>query len=252
MGVLSTGMAEDVSTLLSVERLAKIYGKKTVIEDVTLNVNAGEILALVGANGGGKTTTLRMLAGLLTPNKGSGHVLGRDVCRPENADRNHIGYMTQRVALYPELSVLQNLQFRAAIFDLSDAKLRIAEIVNHFRLEPYINARADSLSGGWARRVQFAGSLISRPKLLMLDEPTAGLDIITKKDIWQELHQVAADGTGVVIATHDLIEAEQCSKLLFYDGGVAIGPMTPAELRAYSDTETLDAAISVLARDQRS
>ncbi len=255
MAVLNTGMADYPAKMpdpvLAVNELAKNYGKKTVISGVTLTVEPGEIVALVGANGGGKTTTLRMLVGLLSPDAGAGQVLGRDVRSPETADRASIGYMTQRVALYPELSVLQNLQFRAAIFALPDAKSRIDEMVDRFGLAPYIKARADSLSGGWARRVQFASSLMNKPTLLLLDEPPAGLDSITKRNIWGHLHELAAGGTGIVISTHDLIEAEQCPKLLFYNEGVAHGPMTPAALREYGGARTLDDAVSALARSQR-
>ena len=194
-------------------------GGRPVVHDVTLTVRPGDLLALTGANGGGKTTTLRMLAGLLRPDSGSGTVLGRDVMRPKRADRADLGYMTQKLSLYPELSVIENLRFRAAIHRLSDPAEAIEAVIGTYGLGPYVQARIDTLSGGWARRAQFAATMIHAPRLLLLDEPTAGLDATTRQDIWNRLHALGAQGQAIVVSTHDHAEAATCSWQLHYEPG---------------------------------
>jgi ABC-2 type transport system ATP-binding protein len=210
---------ESPAALIDVAGLGKRYGTRTVVQDVTMRVDRGGLIALVGANGGGKTTTLRMLAGLLRPDVGSGRVLGNDVRHPRRAQRASTGYMAQRIALYPELSVMENLQFRAGAQQVPNAPKRIAETLQTYGLQRIAHTRVDQLSGGWARRAQFAATLLHRPALLLLDEPTAGLDVVTRRDIWAWLDILAAAGHGIVISTHDLVEAQRCSTLLFYNDG---------------------------------
>ncbi len=227
--------------VIAVRDLGKSYAGTSVIAGVTLTLRPGNIVGLVGANGGGKTTTLRMLAGMLRPDSGEGQVLGADVRVPDAAVRRQIGYMSQRLALYPDLTVIENLCFRARIHRLPTAA--VAETVARFALEPVLTRRFDRLSGGWARRVQFAATLINRPALLLLDEPTAGLDVATRRDIWRWLQTLAADGTAIVISTHDLAEAEHCPAILYFADGHATGPMVPGEMIAASGTASLEAAV---------
>lgn len=233
---------------IDVDGLAKRYDGRAVVRGLSMSLGAGDIVALVGANGGGKTTSLRMLAGLLRPDEGSGQVMGRDVCDPAtSADRRAIGYMTQSVALYRELDVATNLRFRAAIHRLADARSAVADVITTHGLGKHAGTRIDQLSGGWARRVQFAATMLGRPPLLLLDEPTAGLDAVTRRDLWCWLDVLADQGHSIIISTHDLAEAERCPKIIVYDDGVATGPMAPADLRDRTGAQTLEAAIITLA-----
>ncbi len=227
--------------LVSVRGVGKRFGGREVIGGVDLDVAGGDIVGLVGANGGGKTTTLRMLAGLVAADSGEGHVLGASIRR--RRDRRGIGYMGQALALYTDLSVAENLRFRAALHGC-DA----APIVDRFGLAPVLANRVDTLSGGWARRVQFAATLVGDPPLLLLDEPTAGLDVATRRDIWGWLGELAAAGHAIVISTHDLGEAERCPSILFYSGGRAKGPLRTADFIAASGAGSLEAAILALDR----
>ena len=232
-----------VEPLISVRGLGKCFGGRAVIAGVDLDVMRGDIVGLVGANGGGKTTTLRMLAGLVAPDSGEGWVLRADIRRRRGRDRCGIGYMGQALALYTDLSVAENLRFRAALHGC-DA----AAVVARFGLAPVLASRVDTLSGGWARRVQFAATLVGDPALLLLDEPTAGLDVATRREIWGWLDDLAAAGHGIVISTHDHREAERCPSMLYYSGGRAEGPLRVADFVAASGTGSLEAAILALDR----
>jgi ABC-2 type transport system ATP-binding protein len=208
--------AEDAR--IDVRGIAKRFGQRTVLRALTFAVAPGELVVLTGSNGGGKTTTLRILAGLLAPDGGEGQVLGRDVRYPVRADRAQIGFMTQRLALYPELNVTQNLRFRAAMHGLGDAAVRGA--IDAFGLADYAQTRIDRLSGGWARRTQFAATTLHAPALVLLDEPTAGLDAATRADIWARLHALAGRGHSIVLSTHDLAEAAGATRRIDFDGAV--------------------------------
>ena len=225
---------------VEVRGLGKAFDGKTVVANVSMTLHAGQMIGLVGANGGGKTTTLRMLAGLLHPDTGEGQVLGRDIRRTAGTHRG-VGYMSQRLALYPDLTVAENLRFRARLLAVeADA---FADLVARFGLRLQLGTRFGRLSGGWARRVQLAATLLGRPALLLLDEPTAGLDAATRRDIWRWLDELAAEGTATVISTHDLAEAERCPLILHYADGLAEGPVDPAVLIAAAGTRSLEDAI---------
>ena len=236
---------DDSGPRIAVNQLEKRYQGRTVISGVSMTLGAGDMLALVGANGGGKTTTLRMLAGLLRPDAGNGHVLGRDIRVSGGVGRGEIGYMTQSIALYGELNVAANLHFRASIHGLPDSI--IADTIAAYDLGPYAQTRVDRLSGGWARRTHFAATMLNRPSLLLLDEPTAGLDAVTRRDMWGWLGALADAGHTIVISTHDMAEAERCPSILLFDNGTAAGPMAPVELRRRTGTQTLEAALVALA-----
>lgn len=216
------------------------FGGQVAVEGVSLSLGPGDIVGLVGANGGGKTTTLRMIAGLLRPTGGCGQVLGCDVTRPAR-DKARIGYMTQTLALYPELSVRENLMFRANIG--ADRRASIREIAARHGLDRVVDQRVGTLSGGWARRVQFAASVLHGPDLLLLDEPTAGLDSITRRDMWAWIEVLAAEGRAILVSTHDLGEAERCPAILHFRGGVAEGPLSPRALMDRFAARTLEEAI---------
>jgi ABC-2 type transport system ATP-binding protein len=232
--------------LVDVVGLAKRFAGQTVVDGVTLRVRRGEIVGLVGANGGGKTTTLRMLAGLLHPDSGDGEVLGRRVGDATAARRRATGYMSQRLALYADLTVDENLRFHAEVHDLPDAASSIAASVARHRLAAVVDTRFGTLSGGWARRVQFATTVLHSPPLLLLDEPTAGLDVTTRRAIWGWLAELAVAGTGIVISTHDLQEAERCPQVLLYHQGHAGTQTTPALLAAAHGATSLEDAVAHL------
>ncbi len=213
-------MADPV---ISVAGLSKSFAGHKVLDDLSFCALSGEILGLVGANGGGKTTTLRLLAGLLQPDTGGGSCLGQPLSHLSN--RLHLGYMTQRNALYPDLSVAENLAFRAAVHGVG--KSRMAEATEAYGIGDVLGQRVSSLSGGWARRVEFVATVLHKPKLLLLDEPTAGLDVVTRRDMWRWMAALAGEGCAIIVSTHDLIEAGQCANILLFNRGKVHGPMPP-------------------------
>jgi ABC-2 type transport system ATP-binding protein len=209
--------------VISVNGLSKSFAGHMVLNDLSFHAMSGEILGLVGANGGGKTTTLRVLAGLLRPDAGNGSLLGRPLFNPSN--RRHLGYMTQRNALYPDLTVAENLAFRAAVHGIDRG--RIANAAEAYGIGNVLGRRVSALSGGWARRVEFAATVLHKPKMLLLDEPTTGLDVVARCDIWRWMNNLACEGCAIIVSTHDLIDAEQCSKILLFNQGKVHGPVAP-------------------------
>ena len=159
---------------IAVTGLTRRFGARTAVADLSLSVAAGQVAGLIGANGGGKTTSLRMLAGLLKPDAGAGRVLGHDLALADRSIRRDVGYMAQRLALYPSLSVLDNLRFRAEVYGVPDVARAVRRAVADYGLVPYANLPAERLSGGWARQLQLAAALLHSPRLVLLDEPTAG------------------------------------------------------------------------------
>jgi ABC-type multidrug transport system ATPase subunit len=240
-------LVEHGAEVVAASMLGKQYGGRPVIQGVAFRLGAGSMLGLVGANGGGKTTTLRMLAGIVRPDEGEGHVLGHDLRCPGMQLRRCVGYMSQRMSLYPDLSVAENLRFRAEIHGLANPRQAVEAVALRCDLSSVLATRVDRLSSGWARRAQFAAVLMNRPRLLLLDEPTAGLDAATRRTIWRWLQQLAAAGHTIVISTHDLAEAEACPMVLHYADGRAHGPMPPAVLIAAGGAASLEQAILALA-----
>jgi ABC-type multidrug transport system ATPase subunit len=232
-----------VDPLIAVTGLGKSYAGRSVIQNVGLTVMPGDIVGLVGANGGGKTTSLRMIAGLLQPDTGEGRVFGANIRNPKRDCRKQIGYMSQRLALYPDLSVIDNLRFRCAVYGVADTGAAIAQMAADYGLNAVLETRFGHLSGGWARRVQFAASIIHAPPLLLLDEPTAGLDAATRQDIWHWLDRLAAKGHAIIIATHDLVEAERLPSILLYHQGHAAQACSPAEFITSHHAKSLEEAV---------
>jgi ABC-2 type transport system ATP-binding protein len=220
--------------LVAVENISKSYARATAVAGVTLALWSGEIWGFVGANGAGKTTTLRMLAGILKPDGGAGQVLGFDLQREAAAIRGRVGYMSQRLSLYPELSVFENLRFRAAVYGLRNPRAAAESAICQFGLVRWARSPATSLSGGWARRLQLAASLLHSPGLVLLDEPTAGLDAAARQEVWRRVEGLAAAGAGVILCTHDLVEAERCSHAVFFANGHVVAAGPPAEIAAGS------------------
>jgi ABC-type multidrug transport system ATPase subunit len=165
---------------------------------------------------------LRILAGILKPDRGRGHVLGFDLMHGSKEARKQIGYMSQRLSLYADLSVFENLRFRAEVYGIDKSRSAVESVMREFELEQYARGPAGQLSGGWARRLQLAAALIHTPRLILLDEPTAGLDPISRRDVWRCIERRAAHGAGVIVSTHDPAEAERCSRVaLLCEGRIA-------------------------------
>jgi ABC-2 type transport system ATP-binding protein len=230
-------VSDDVSasakvgqTLVAVRDITKRYGHRIVVESLDLDLCAGEVFGLVGANGGGKTTTLRILAGILKPDRGRGHVLGLNLVNETSEIRKYIGYMSQRLSLYADLTVFQNLRFRADVYGLRSPSAAAETTMREFGLEPFAQDRARQLSGGWARRLQLAAALIHSPRLIFLDEPTAGLDAASRHEVWRRIDRMAAQGAGVIVSSHDLAEAERCSRAALLSEGRVLAAGTPDEI----------------------
>ena len=225
----SSAAADLDNELIRTMSLGKRYGGGRGVADVTLRLCRGEVLGFVGPNGAGKTTTLRMLAGLLRPNSGSGMVFGQDISKMRRGS-DKVGYMPQKLALYGDLTVMDNLRFRADMYCLKDPVQHVHAALATFGLEDCKRQRAQDLSGGWARRLQLAAALIHSPAVILLDEPTAGLDAPSREDVWRRVLALARGGAGVIVNTHDLIEAERCSRVALFRAGRIVRQGAPAEL----------------------
>ena len=200
---------------IDVAGVTKRFGDKTVVNAIDLQVRRGEIYGFLGPNGSGKTTFIRMLCGLLTPDAGRGTCLGYDV-RTEQAEiKRHVGYMTQRFSYYEDLSIRENLDFIARIYDLPNRRVAVQASLARLGLEARGGQLAGQLSGGWKQRLALAACLIHQPQLLLLDEPTAGVDPKARREFWDEIHRLAAEGLTVLITTHYMDEAERCHRLAY-------------------------------------
>lgn len=232
-------ISEDGGTVVDVSGVSKRFGARLAVDQAGLTLAAGEVMGFVGPNGAGKTTMLRMLSGLLRPDAGQGRVLGHDLLLSAGEIRARVGYMPQKLALYGELSVIENLRFRAEVYGLDRPGAAVEEMLSLFSLEPYARQRAGWLSGGWARRLQFAATVLHRPGLILLDEPTAGLDAIAKLEVWRRVAHFAAAGASVVINTHDLVEAEQCGRISLFNAGRIIAEGAPGAVTGALDIAVL-------------
>ena len=203
------------SFAIDVAGVTKRFGDKTVVNAIDLQVRRGEIYGFLGPNGSGKTTFIRMLCGLLTPDGGTGTCLGYDL-RTQQADiKKHVGYMTQKFSYYEDLSIRENLDFIARIYGVPDRADAVQRSLKRLGLENRSAQLAGQLSGGWKQRLALAACLIHSPQLLLLDEPTAGVDPKARREFWDEIHQLAADGLTVLITTHYMDEAERCHRLAY-------------------------------------
>jgi len=200
---------------IDVQGLNKSFGKKHVVNDVSLRVARGEIFGFLGPNGSGKTTTIRMMCGLLTPDSGSGTCLGYDIRREQDQIKRRVGYMTQRFSFWEDLSIRENLDFVARLYEMRDRRRAVDEALDGLGLASRSAQLAGSLSGGWKQRLALAACMLHHPELLLLDEPTAGVDPKARRDFWDELHELAARGVSVLVSTHYMDEAERCHKLAY-------------------------------------
>jgi ABC-2 type transport system ATP-binding protein len=225
-------MAADVLPL-SVQGLTKKFGDFIAVDHVSFTVKPGEVLGYLGPNGSGKTTTIRMLCGLMKPSEGTAQVMGIDVSQNPEAVKPHIGYMSQKFALYDDLTVLENLQFYAGVYDVPEAEeaARIQDVLHMAGLEGRTGLSTSELSGGWRQRLALGCALIHRPPLLFLDEPTSGVDPVARREFWDLIYQLASQGTTVFITTHYMDEAEHCNRVGFMYRGRLLAFDTPRALK---------------------
>ena len=213
--------------VIDVHDLSKRFGARRVVEGLTLEVAEGEICGFLGANGSGKTTTIRMLCGLLTPDGGSGTCLGLDVLRDAQRIRRQIGYMTQRFSFYEDLTVRENLDFVASVYEMADRHKAVAGIMARMGLADRADQLAGQLSGGWKQRLALAACVLHQPKLLLLDEPTAGVDAQARREFWDLIHDMAGEGLTVLVSTHYMDEAERCKRIVYLSDGRIVVQGTP-------------------------
>jgi ABC-2 type transport system ATP-binding protein len=208
-GHADTGLAIDV------QNLNKHFGDKHVVRDLSLQARRGEILGFLGPNGSGKTTSIRMMCGLLTPDSGSGTCLGYDIRRESDQIKRHVGYMTQRFSFWEDLSIRENLDFVARMYQMPKRGERVEQALENLQLSARATQLAGALSGGWKQRLALAACMLHQPDLLLLDEPTAGVDPKARREFWEELHALAARGIAILVSTHYMDEAERCHKLAY-------------------------------------
>jgi ABC-2 type transport system ATP-binding protein len=225
-------MIESQTTIL-VEGLKKNFGDFTAVNGVDFHVNTGEIFGFLGPNGSGKTTTIRMMLGLLTPTAGDVHVLGVPVIEEPGAIRAQVGYMSQHFSLYNDLSVEQNLRFYGTAYGLNNTELieRMGEAVQLAGLRGREKVKTEALSGGWRQRLALSAAILHEPKVLFLDEPTAGVDPVSRREFWELLYKLVEDGVTVFVTTHYMDEAEHCHRLAFIQHGELIAVGSPKTLK---------------------
>jgi len=225
-------MSETAEPIIATQHLSKSFGDLVAVRDLSLEVRRGEIFGILGPNGAGKSTTIRMLCGILDPTSGSGRVVGFDIARDAERIKEHIGYMTQRFSLYEDLTVLENLKFYAGIYGVPRARraARIGEMLAQSGLTKRKDQIAGTLSGGWKQRVALACATIHSPPLLFLDEPTAGVDPVSRREFWEQIYEIASGGTTAVMTTHYMDEAERCHRLAFIFRGELLDVGTPDEI----------------------
>ena len=226
---------------IDVHDLVKGFGARRVIDGLTLRVNTGEVCGFLGGNGSGKTTTIRMLCGLLRPDGGGGTCLGLDLLREAAAIRRQVGYMTQQFSFYTDLTVAENLEFVARLYELPDRREAIRGVLDRMGLADREHQLTGELSGGWKQRMALAACVLHRPALLLLDEPTAGVDARARRQFWDLIHDLAAEGITVLVSTHYMDEAERCGRVVYLAGGRLVVQGTAAEVVAHARLVTFEA-----------
>jgi ABC-2 type transport system ATP-binding protein len=221
-------MSDDLA--IDVSGMTKRFGDRTVVNDIALQVHTGEIYGFLGPNGSGKTTFIRMLCGLLRADAGSGTCLGYDVIHESEMIKRHVGYMTQKFSFWEDLSIAENLDFVARMYGMKQRREAVRGSIERLGLAGRERQLAGQLSGGWKQRLALAACLIHQPRLLLLDEPTAGVDPKARRDFWEQIHQLAGEGLTFLITTHYMDEAERCHRLAYIAYGTLLSQGTVAEV----------------------
>jgi ABC-2 type transport system ATP-binding protein len=229
-------MASDLT--IDVHGLTKRFGSKVAVDHVDIAVPSGEVWGFLGPNGSGKTTTIRMLCGLLHPDDGSGTCLGLDVLTQSEQIKREVGYMTQKFSFWEDLSIRENLEFVARLYGLPDREAKVDHTLQRLGLVKRQKQLAGELSGGWKQRMALAACMLHEPKLLLLDEPTAGVDPKARRDFWEEIHALSEEGLTVLVSTHYMDEAERCDRIVYILNGKLIAKGTVAEVIAQSGLTT--------------
>ena len=223
---------------IDVRGINKHFGDKHVVKDLALQVREGEIYGFLGPNGSGKTTSIRMICGLLTPDSGEGTCLGYDVLNDSVEIKKYVGYMTQKFSLWDDLTIAENLDFVARMFGMQQRKKAVDQALDDLGLGARRNQLAGTLSGGWKQRLSLASCLLHNPKLLLLDEPTAGVDPKARRDFWEEIHRLSAAGITILVTTHYMDEAERCHRLAYIAYGNLLANGTADEIVAAQNLQT--------------
>jgi ABC-2 type transport system ATP-binding protein len=226
-------------TIVDIKGLTKRFGDKTVVDNVDLTVHRGEIVGFLGPNGSGKTTTIRMICGLLRPDAGSGTCLGYDIRTESEKIKLEVGYMTQRFSFYEDLTIRENLDFVARLYDLKPRVRYVDSTLNRLGLTNRAHQLAGTLSGGWKQRLALAACVMHEPQLLLLDEPTAGVDPKARREFWDEIHELTAGGLTVLVSTHYMDEAERCHRIVYIAYGRIIARGTVPEVIEASGLHTI-------------
>lgn len=240
--------------VIAVEGLTKRFGDKVAVDRVSMTIAAGEIVGFLGPNGSGKTTTIRMLCGLLRPDAGSGTCLGFDIRTESDRIKLEVGYMTQRFSFYEDLTIRENLELVARLYALAPLAAHVDGALDRLGLAHRQHQLAGTLSGGWKQRLALAACIMHRPKLLLLDEPTAGVDPKARREFWDEVHALAAEGVTVLVSTHYMDEAERCHRIVYISYGRIIARGTAEEVVAQSGLTTWivrGGDLAALAREMR-
>jgi ABC-type multidrug transport system ATPase subunit len=229
------------SYVIDVRDLRKSFGARKVVEGLTLQVAEGEICGFLGANGSGKTTTIRMLCGLLVPDGGAGECIGLDIIRQAPLIRRHVGYMTQKFSFYEDLTVFENLDFVASVYEMKNRRQAVEDIMARMGLADRHGQLAGELSGGWKQRLALAACVLHQPKLLLLDEPTAGVDAKARREFWDLIHDMAGEGLTVLVSTHYMDEAERCKRIVYLANGRIVVQGSADEVSRQSGLITFEA-----------
>ncbi|MCS3450691.1 MULTISPECIES: ABC transporter ATP-binding protein [Bradyrhizobium] len=237
-GGSTSARSNAASIAIDVKGLTKSFGGREVVHDLSMQVKRGSIYGFLGPNGSGKTTTIRILCGLLTPDSGEGTCLGYDIRRDADKIKRKVGYMTQRFSLYQDLSVRENLEFVARLYGMPDARGAAADMIARIGLKGREEQLAANLSGGWKQRLALGACTLPNPQLLLLDEPTAGVDPKARRDFWNEIHALAAEGLTVLVSTHYMDEAERCHEIAYIAYGHLLAHGTVDEVIAASALST--------------
>jgi len=236
---------------IDVKGLSKHYGDRAVVDNVDIRVGIGRICGFLGPNGSGKTTSIRMLCGLLTPDAGSGTCLGLNIITQAPAIKRQVGYMTQKFGLYDDLSIRENLDFVARLFEMPNRIQAVDDALDQLGLATRQKQLAGSLSGGWKQRLALAACMIHQPRLLLLDEPTAGVDPKARRDFWDQIHRLALNGMTVLVSTHYMDEAERCHEHVYIAYGKVLAKGTAQEIvQQAGATDLEDAFVRLVSQAQ--
>lgn len=240
-------------TVISVTDLTKKFDDFTAVDHISFDVKRGEIFGFLGANGAGKTTAMRMLCGLSYPTSGKGYVAGYDINTQSEEVKRHIGYMSQKFSLYGELTVMQNIRLFATIYGMSDKEIKTvsAELFRNLGMEQMCDARVKSLPVGWKQKLAFATATIHRPEVVFLDEPTGGVDPITRRKFWELIYKASSEGMTVFVTTHYLDEAEYCNRVSIMVDGKIDALDTPEELKRKYNATTMEEVFLIVAKDAK-